>query len=155
MMIIGLTILLIFFMISTSYAGAKIIIQGRVTFLGLGIKGAKVEAIGGAQTTEVETMAFGYYTMLHDIKHFPTTVKITAFTRYGDKSREIQNVNPGMGPYWISFHFGIPDSLPIPVNTNSQNSCNIKMYQSINPIFLRILEQQPYMFSIIGYLQGL
>lgn len=154
MMIIGLTMLIIFFIISTSYAGAKVVIQGRVTFLGLGIKGAKVEAIGGAQITETETMAFGFYTMLHDIKHFPTTVKVTAFTRYGDKSREIKDVNPGQGPYWISFHFGFPDSQSNPVNKNSKNSCNINTYQSINPIFLKILEQHPHMFSILRCFRG-
>lgn len=154
MIIIGLTMLIIFFIISTSYAGAIIVIRGRVTFLGLGIKGAKVEAIGGAQITETETMTFGYYAIAHDIKHFPTSIKITAFTRFGDKSKKIEDVTPGQGPFWISFHFGFPDSLPIPVNTNSKNTCNIKTYQSINPIFLRILEQHPCMFSIIGYLQG-
>jgi hypothetical protein len=154
-MIVSLTMLIIFFVISTSYAGAMIAISGRVTFLGLGIKGAKVEAIGGAQTTETETTAFGYYTILHDIKKYPTTIKITAYTKYGDKSNSINDVSPGTGPYWITIRFGIPDSVSIPVTTNPTNAQNTNQHYSINSLILRILAQHPNMFPILRYINGI
>lgn len=103
----------IFAACSTAKADGIVVIRGRVTYNGIGVIGATVEASGGASVAYDKTGPMGFYTVPLSLKRTPTSVTVTIYSKVEEPtSKTIEHVSGGN--YWLAFHLGaIGDDIPV------------------------------------------